>query len=306
MICIVGPTASGKTQLASALAAELDGEIISCDSRQVFRGMDIGTGKDLKDYHYKDKHIPYHLIDILPAGAKYSVFDYQKDFWEVYPQILSRGKKAILCGGTGLYTEAVTKGYSMPEVPINNLLRKKLSDKNLNELADILRQYRPLHNNTDIDTCKRAIRAIEIELYRKSHAAEWVEYPPIPSLYIGVYCERELRRQRITQRLHQRLEEGMIEEVKTLLDSGIQAEDLIFYGLEYKFITLYLIGKLDYANMVEQLNVAIHQFAKRQMTWYRSIERKGTPIAWIDGTLPLEERLKIALQIVRKANKAII
>lgn len=300
MICIVGPTATGKTQLAAALAAELDGEIISCDSRQVFRGMDIGTGKDLSDYVYHGRAIPYHLIDILPAGSKYSVFEYQKDFWKVYPEIVARGKTPILCGGTGLYTEAITKGYSMPQVPVNETLRSRLADFTLPDLAEILKKYRPVHNTTDIDSCKRAIRAIEIEVYKQDHLMEFETFSLIPSTYLGIYFEREERRKRITERLHQRLKEGLIEEVQNLLESGISADDLIFYGLEYKYITLYLLGKTDYPGMVDALNTAIHQFAKRQMTWYRSIERKGTVIEWIDGRLPLPEKIQNAKRALLK------
>lgn len=300
MICIVGPTATGKTQLAAALALKLNGEIISADSRQVFRGMDIGTGKDLSDYTCAGITIPYHLIDIRDAGEKYSVFEYQKDFWECYPEIVGRGKMPILCGGTGLYTEAVTKAYEMPQVPVNTALRERLSSLSLAELSERLAHYRSLHNTTDIDSCKRAIRAIEIEMYRTEHPLEFKKYPSIEAQYIGIFFEREERRKRITLRLHQRLKQGLVEEVESLLNKGIPPENLIFYGLEYKYITLYLTGAMDYATMVDQLNTAIHQFAKRQMTWYRSIEKKGTRIHWLDGDAPLPEKIRQAKELILK------
>lgn len=292
LITIVGPTASGKTSFACKLAYSIDTEIISGDSRQVYRGMDIGTGKDLSDYVVDGVPIKYHLIDIHDAGYKYNIYEYQHDFHEVYSDIKSRGKLPVLCGGSGLYIESVLRGYNLINVPENKQLRKSLEHKSLDELTKLLASYKSLHNTTDIDTAQRAIRAIEIEEYKKSHEAESNEYPPLNSLIVGVDISRELRRQRITARLNARLQEGMIEEVKSLLDNGIPPEDLIYYGLEYKYITQYVIGEIDYDEMFSQLEIAIHQFAKRQMTWFRGMEKRGLHIRWIDGTLPDEEKVK--------------
>ena len=293
LITILGPTASGKTTLAAHLAARLgDAEIISADSRQVYRGMDIGTGKDLADYTIDGKAIPFHLIDICEAGEKYNLFRFQQDFHAAYDDICSRRRRPILCGGTGLYIESVLKGYKMEAVPENPELRKKLKDLSLPELKKILEGYKMLHNVTDLDTPKRAIRAIEIQTYYREHGTLEREFPAIDSLIIGVSIDRELRRQRISERLRHRLEqEDMVGEVKCLLEH-VPADDLIYYGLEYKYLTLYVLGRLSYDEMVSQLEIAIHQFAKRQMTWFRGMERRGFTIHWIDGTLPVEQQVR--------------
>lgn len=290
MITILGPTASGKTTLAAHLAARLgDAEIISADSRQVYRGMDIGTGKDLADYTIDGRVIPFHLIDICEAGEKYNLFRYQQDFHAAYDDILSRHRQPILCGGTGLYIESVLKGYKMEAVPENPALREQLKDCSLQELKDILEGYKTLHNVTDLDTPKRAIRAIEIQAYYREHGTLERDFPAIDSYIVGVSIDRELRRRRISERLRRRLEqEDMVGEVRRLLER-VPAEDLIYYGLEYKYLTLYCIGQLSYDEMVKQLEIAIHQFAKRQMTWFRGMERRGFTIHWLDGTLPTEE-----------------
>ncbi len=293
LITILGPTASGKTPLAAALARETDGEIISADSRQVYRRMDIGTGKDLSDYG----EVPYHLIDICEPGTKYNLFQYQQDFYDAYRQILERDRQPILCGGTGLYIEAVLKGYHLSPVPQNPDLRVQLEDKSLEELTSMLEELKRkngsvMHNVTDVDSCQRAIRAIEIETYNLEHPMPLRELPAIQSLVIGVNIDRELRREKITRRLKARLDEGMVDEIRALLDSGIPAEDLIYYGLEYKYLTEYVIGRLSYDEMFRQLEIAIHQFAKRQMTWFRGMERRGFTIHWIDATLPMEEKVQ--------------
>ncbi len=296
MITILGPTASGKTSLAAALAYRLNSEIISADSRQVYRGMTIGTGKDLADYTINGKQIPYHLIDICDAGKKYNLFEYQRDFLTAYEDITSRGIEPILCGGTGLYIEAVLKGYRLVPVPENPTLRQQLEGKSLEELTAMLVELKQksgsvMHNKTDVDSCKRAIRAIEIETYSLHTPVEARVCPPINSLIIGVDIDREERRQKITHRLKERLDNGMVDEVRGLLDSGIPADDLIYYGLEYKFLTEYIIGKRTYNEMFAQLEIAIHQFAKRQMTWFRGMERRGFNIHWVNATLPMEEKI---------------
>lgn len=298
LITILGPTAVGKTAVAVHLAERLDTEVISGDSRQLYRGMDIGTGKDLVDYTLNNRIIPYHLIDIVDAGYKYNVFEYQHDFHQAFEDIRLRGKIPVLCGGTGMYIEAVVNGYRLQEVPPNPQLREKLELKTDEELAELLASLKSLHNTTDIDTRKRTIRAIEIEIYYQQHPQKPVEYAPIPNCYIGVTVEVEERRKRITQRLHQRLQEGMIDEVRGLMQGGISAEDLCYYGLEYKFITLYLTNQLTYNEMVDKLNVAIHQFAKRQMTWFRGMERKGAVIHWIEGLLPMDEKVERIMAIL--------
>lgn len=292
LIAILGPTASGKTSLAAALARRMDTEIISADSRQVYRRMDLGTGKDLDDYVVGGKRIPCHLIDIVEPGYKYNVFEYQRDFLAAYEDVRSRGMLPILCGGTGMYLESVLKGYRLLPVPENPELRRRLAVKSLEELTGILATYKKLHNSTDVDTVKRAIRAIEIEEYYRQHQVEERAFPDIRSLVVGVGIGREQRREKITRRLKQRLDEGMVDEVKALLASGISPEDLIYYGLEYKYLTLYAIGQLTYEEMFAQLEIAIHQFAKRQMTWFRGMERRGFTIHWIDAALPLEEKLE--------------
>ncbi len=302
MITILGPTASGKTPVAARLAAEIGGEIISADSRQVYRRMDIGTGKDLADYVVDGRQIPYHLTDIREPGTKYNLFEYQQDFFDAYEDIQSRGAVPILCGGTGLYIEAVLKGYHLSPVPQNQSLRDRLEGKPLAELAQMLAELKQqngsnMHNTTDVDSCQRAIRAIEIETYNMEHPTPRRELPPVESTIIGIDIDRELRREKITRRLKKRLDEGMVDEVKALLDEGIAADDLIYYGLEYKFVTEYLTGRTSYEEMFTRLEIAIHQFAKRQMTWFRGMERRGFHIHWIDATLPMEEKVALIMQI---------
>ena len=306
MITILGPTASGKTPLAAALALQIGGEIISADSRQVYRRMDIGTGKDLADYRHvvgdSVANIPYHLIDICEPGTKYNLFQYQQDFFDAYQNIISRGVTPILCGGTGLYIEAVLKGYQLSPVPQNPELRQRLEGKSLEELTQMLvelkaRNGSTMHNKTDVDSCQRAIRAIEIEEYNLHTPTPKRELPPIDSLIIGVDIDREARREKITRRLKARLEEGMIDEVKGLMAEGIPAEDLIYYGLEYKFVTEYITGQLTYDEMFSRLEIAIHQFAKRQMTWFRGMERRGFTIHWINALQPMEEKVAQILKM---------
>ena len=304
MITILGPTASGKTQLAAALAANIGAEIISADSRQVYRRMDIGTGKDLDDYVVNGVQVPYHLVDICEPGTKYNLFQYQQDFFDAYKDITSRGKPVVLCGGTGLYIEAVLKGYQLSPVPQNDALRERLAGKTLDELTIILedlkkKNHSNMHNRTDVDSPQRAIRAIEIEEYNLKTPVPDRYVPPIDSLVIGVNIEREERRAKITNRLKNRLENGMVEEVRRLLDEGIAPENLIYYGLEYKFVTEYVIGKRSYDEMFTQLEIAIHQFAKRQMTWFRGMERRGTDIHWIDASLPVGEKVNAILKLAQ-------
>ena len=300
LITLLGPTASGKTTLAAALAYDLESEIISADSRQLYRGMDIGTGKDLDEYVVKGRAIPYHLIDIADPGYRYNLFEYQRDFLSAYQSICAKGKLPILCGGTGLYIESVLKGYRMKPVPENPDLRKSLEGKSLNELAEILAKMKTLHNTTDIDTAKRAIRAIEIQTYYQEHPVEEREFPEIRSLTVGINIDRDLRRMKISNRLQQRLEHGMVEEIKGLLAQGLKTDDLIYYGLEYKYITLYVMGQLTYEEMFSQLEIAIHQFAKRQMTWFRGMERRGIPIHWLDATMSTEEKIENIKNILER------
>ena len=302
MITIIGPTASGKTPLAAALANKLGAEIISGDSRQVYRRMDLGTGKDLVDYTVDGHEVPYHLIDIVEPGYKYNVFEYQRDFLKAYEEITAKGKLPVLCGGTGMYVESVLKGYRLLPVPENPELRASLEGKSLEELTHILEGYKKLHNSTDVDTAKRAIRAIEIEEYYKQQPPEYREFPSLHSLIVGVNIDRELRREKITRRLKQRLDEGMVEEVRGLLAEGIHPDNLIYYGLEYKFLTQYAIGELTYEEMFLQLETAIHQFAKRQMTWFRGMERRGFTIHWLDATLPMEEKLEQIINLINTNN----
>lgn len=299
LITIIGPTASGKTAFAAALAARLDTEIISGDSRQVYRSMDIGTGKDLADYVVDGKQIPYHLIDICNPGDKYNVFEYQHDFHKAFEEIRKKGKLPILCGGTGMYIESVLRGFKLLDVPQNPALRESLKGKSLAELEQILASYKVLHNKTDIDSAQRAIRAIEIEEFYKTEAPDKREYAPINSLIIGVDIDRDLRREKISRRLRARLDEGMVDEVRAILATGVKPEDLIYYGLEYKFLTLYIIGQLTYDEMVSQLEIAIHQFAKRQMTWFRGMERRGLHIHWLDATLPTDEKINNVLALIQ-------
>lgn len=299
LITIIGPTASGKTAFAAALAARLDTEIISGDSRQVYRSMDIGTGKDLVDYVVDGKQIPYHLIDICNPGDKYNVFEYQHDFHKAFEEIRKKGKLPILCGGTGMYIESVLRGFKLLDVPQNPALRESLKGKSLAELEQILASYKVLHNKTDVDSAQRAIRAIEIEEFYKTEAPDKREYAPINSLIIGVDIDRELRREKISRRLRARLGEGMVDEVRAILATGVKPEDLIYYGLEYKFLTLYIIGQLTYDEMISQLEIAIHQFAKRQMTWFRGMERRGLHIHWLDATLPTDEKINNVLALIQ-------
>ncbi len=305
MITILGPTASGKTPLATALAYEIGGEIISADSRQVYRRMDIGTGKDLADYTVQGSvTIPYHLIDICEPGTKYNLFQYQEDFFDAYQDIRSRGAVPILCGGTGLYIEAVLKGYKLSPVPQNPELRQRLEGKTLAELTQMLADLKSrtgsvMHNTTDVDSCQRAIRAIEIETYNLENPVPRRELPPVDSLIIGVDIDREARRAKITRRLKARLEEGMIDEVRGLLAEGIPAEDLIYYGLEYKFVTEYVTGQTTYDEMFTRLEIAIHQFAKRQLTWFRGMERRGFTIHWINALQPMEDKVAQIMNLYR-------
>lgn len=292
LITLLGPTACGKTTLAVALAHRLGTGVISADSRQVYRRMDLGTGKDMADYTLADgQTVPSYLIDIAEPGYKYNVYEFQRDFLQVYETLRARGETPVLCGGTGMYIEAVLRGFRLVSVPVNEPLRHELEGKTLDELAEILKRYKTLHNTSDVDTVKRAVRGIEIEEYYATHPAEEGEFPKINSLVIGLDVERDVRRERISRRLRQRLDEGMVDEVRRLLDEGIPAEDLIYYGLEYKYLTQYVTGVLTYDEMVSQLEIAIHQFAKRQMTWFRGMERRGIPIQWIDSSLSTEEKV---------------
>ena len=305
MITILGPTASGKTTLAAHLAAKTGAEIISADSRQVYRGMDIGTGKDLADYVVDGKKIPYHLIDICEPGTKYNLFRYQEDFLNAYEGIRNRGVKPILCGGTGLYIEAVLKGYSLSPVPQNAELRERLAGKSLEELTAMLVELKKktgstMHNRSDVDTAQRAIRAIEREEHNLNNPMPERECPPIDSLIIGVDIDRDERRRKITNRLKARLEDGLVEEIQGLLRRGIPAEDLIYYGLEYKFVTEYVTGKLTYDEMFRQLEIAIHQFAKRQMTWFRGMERRGFHIHWLDASKPIDDKVMAIMELTDK------
>lgn len=310
MITILGPTASGKTSLAAALACSLhqsgrEAEIISADSRQVYRGMDIGTGKDLDDYEVGGYRVPYHLIDIREPGTKYNLFEYQQDFLNAYRDITSRGAFPILCGGTGLYIESVLKGYQLSPVPQNQELRDRLEGKSLDELTHMLKKLKSktgsnMHNQTDVDTAQRAIRAIEIETYNLEHPLPRRAFPSIDSLVVGVNIDREERRRKITNRLKARLKSGMVEEIQGLLRRGIPAEDLIYYGLEYKYVTEFAIGQTTYDEMFQRLEIAIHQFAKRQMTWFRGMERRGFIIHWIDAMLPMAEKVEAIMDLERR------
>ena len=298
LITITGPTASGKTPFAVELANKTNGEIISGDSRQVYQQMDIGTGKDLNEYTIGDKTIQHHLIVIKKPGEKYTLYDFQNDFHVAYKDILSRNKTPILCGGSGLYIESVLKGYELKEVPKNQKLRDSLQDKTLDELTTILSEYKTLHNTTDVDNKKRAIRAIEIAVFQEAQKTTTQSYEAVDSLIIGVSIDRESRRHKISSRLKARIDEGMIDEVKNILSVGVPPEDLIYYGLEYKFVTLHVTGQISYQEMYNKLEIAIHQFAKRQMTWFRGMERRGLKINWIDALLPMEEKVDRAMQLV--------
>lgn len=302
MLTILGPTASGKTAVAARLAAETGGEIIGGDSRQVYRRMDIGTGKDLADYVVGDRQVPYHLIDIAEPGTRYNLFQYQHDFLQAYQGIVSRGAKPILCGGTGLYIESVLKGYKLAPVPEDKELRARLEGKTLAELTEMLRELKrqngsTMHNTTDVDTAKRAIRAIEIETFNGEHPMEAATIPPIDHIIIGMDIDREERRRKISERLRARLEGGMVEEIRGLISSGVKPEDLMYYGLEYRYVTEYVVGQTTYEEMFARLEIAIHQFAKRQMTWFRGMERRGFTIHWIDAALPMDEKTERIKQI---------
>lgn len=299
MAVILGPTASGKTEVAVDLAVSLGGEVISADSRQVYRGMDLGTGKDLNEYNTAKGNVPFHLIDIAEAGYQYNVFQYQKDFLKVFNDLKERNVFPVMCGGSGMYLEAVLKGYRLIQVPVNEKRREELREMSLDELAELLAAYKKINNTSDIENKKRAVRAIEIEEYRIANPEIELSFPAINSLIVGIHVDRETRRQRITTRLNQRLENGMADEVKGLLEQGLKPEELIYYGLEYKYLTLYVIGKLTYEEMKDQLNIAIHQFAKRQMTWFRKMEREGFTINWIDGSMPLKEKTGKILSLLR-------
>lgn len=296
MITILGATASGKTALAANVAYRMNGEVISADSRQVYRNMDIGTGKDYGDYIIEGREVPCHLVDICNAGEKYSVYRYQKDFLTVYNEISGRNKLPVLCGGTGMYIESVLKGYRLLKVPVNKDLRDNLERKTMDEMKDILEGYGDLHNITDISQRKRLIRAIEIAKYYSDHNIEEEEFPEINSLVAGLKFDRNSRRKRITERLKDRLKGGMIEEVKSLLESGVSEETLIYYGLEYKFITRHIQGELSYDEMFSQLETSIHRFAKRQMTWFRRMEKNGIEIKWLDGYLPIEKKIEKVME----------
>jgi tRNA dimethylallyltransferase len=298
LVVITGPTASGKTRLASLLAHKIDGEIISADSRQVYEQMDLGTGKDYSDYIVDDKQIPCHLMDIRKPGYKYNVYEYQNDFFKTYENIRSRDKFPIMCGGTGLYIQAVLEQFKMVHVSPNPTLREELKDKSLKELTHILSSFKKLHNTTDTDTVKRTVRSIEIETYYLNHPEVKIELPKINPVIIGVSIDRELRRKKITTRLEERLKQGMIEEVENLIQNGVSPESLIYYGLEYKYLTLYVTGKISYNEMFEKLNISIHQFAKRQMTWFRGMERKGHKIHWVDAKNNKNDNIKTIMNLI--------
>lgn len=300
LITILGPTAGGKTSLAAHLASNLNSEIISADSRQVYRGMDLGTGKDINDYTINGKTIKYHLIDIIDAGKKYNVFQFQKDFFKVFDEITKKNILPIMCGGTGLYLDAIVNNYELLEVPPNFELREQLKNKSLDELKNMLIELKKLHNVSDFDTKKRAIRAIEIEVYKKNNVEQKSNFTKINSIIFGVKFDRAIQKKRITDRLKNRLENGMIDEVNTLLKNGVSPDKLIYYGLEYKYITLFILNKLNYNKLFEKLNIAIHQFSKRQMTWFRRMEKKGVEINWIEGETPLSKKLETIYDALNK------
>lgn len=303
LITILGPTASGKTSLAAALAYRIGAEIISGDSRQVYECMDLGTGKDLEDYEINGHHIPYHLINIRKPGYKYNLFEYQEDFRKAYSQLQERKVNTILCGGTGLYIESVLKGYKLLPVPENHVLRERLEGKSLEELTEILSSYKSLHNTTDVDTAKRAIRAIEIEEYYRDNNITERYMPETDSVIFGVDIDRDLRRNKITARLKDRFDRGMVKEVEDIINSGVAPEDLIYYGLEYKYITQYILGEYTFDQMFKALETAIHQFAKRQMTWFRGMERRGFHINWIDYDQPMDDKVDIIINTLNLKSK---
>jgi len=300
IIVITGPTATGKTRLAALVADRLGGEVISADSRQVYRGMDIGTGKDLSEYVVDGRRVPLHMVDIVDAGYRYNVCEYQRDFLKVFEEMTARGAFPVVCGGSGMYVDSIVSGYRLVQVPVNQPLRAMLAGRSLEELTEILSQYKNLHNKTDVDTVKRAVRAIEIADWYVHHPVDETPFPVKNPLVTAVFVDRETRRQRISARLRSRLNNGMIEEVQRLLAEGIHPDDLIYYGLEYKYITLYLMNRLSYDEMVQKLEVEIHRFAKRQMTWFRGMERRGIAINWIDGSMSDEEKVKGILYKLRR------
>jgi tRNA dimethylallyltransferase len=300
LLVVVGPTASGKTSLAVAIANETGGEIVSADSRQVYRSMNLGTGKDYDDYIIDGQKIPCHLIDIADPGYKYNVFEYQRDFISIYNRLKEQKVFPVVCGGSGMYADSIISGYKMAEVLPDSGLRQELEKKSINELRAILSIYKNHHNTTDIDTKKRVIRAIEIEHFSRNSRKQTDGFPKIKSLVVGVLTDRDSRRKKITTRLNQRLQNGMVDEVKQLIENGIDTETLIYYGLEYKYITLFLTGKLTYEKMVKDLEIAIHQFAKRQMTWFRGMERRGTKIHWIDSELTVQEKVERVMELLRE------
>jgi len=301
LLVVTGPTASGKTSLAAMIAFRIGGEIISADSRQVYRGMNLGTGKDYDDYIVNGTRIPYHLIDIADPGYKYNVFEYQRDFNKVYSDLKKRKVFPVVCGGSGMYADSIITGYKMFEVPPDSGLRIELEKKSMEELKGILLTFKNLHNITDLDSKKRIIRAIEIEHSSKNKTKPVSRFPEVKALLVGINFDRDKRRKRITERLKVRLDSGMVEEVKTLIDSGINTETLIYYGLEYKYITLYLTGKVSYEEMIRDLEISIHQFSKRQMTWFRGMERKGIKIHWLDGELSIEEKVEKVMGLLKNS-----
>jgi tRNA dimethylallyltransferase len=298
ILVITGPTATGKTRLAALVSDRLGGEVISADSRQVYRGMDIGTGKDLSDYNVDGCRVPVHMVDIVDAGYRYNVYEYQRDFLKIFGEMTARGAFPVVCGGSGMYVDSIVSGYRLIQVPVNGQLRAMLAGRSLEELTGILAQYKSLHNKTDVDTVKRAVRAIEIADYYAHHPVDESPFPVRSPLVTAVFFDRETRRQRISARLRSRLEGGMIEEVQRLLAAGVHPDDLLYYGLEYKYVTLYLLNRLNYDEMVQKLEVEIHRFAKRQMTWFRGMERRGIAIRWIDGQLPEEEKAELIISMI--------
>jgi len=301
LIVILGPTASGKTAVAAHVAYHLHSAVISADSRQVYKGMDIGSGKDREEYFVNGVPVPCYLIDLHEPGYKYNVFEYQQDFYKVFASLRAQGQLPVLCGGSGLYIEAVLKGYPMPAVPPDPSLRAELEKKTDEELVSLLASMKKLHNRTDTSTRKRLIRAIEIETYLRQHPDALPQYPEIVPFVVGISYPREIQRERITQRLHQRLEKGLVEEVEALLQKGVSVSDLMYYGLEYKWVVQYLVGMVSYEEMVSRLNTAIHQFAKRQMTWFRKMQREGFDIHWIEGELPFEEKVRKIISFIQPA-----
>lgn len=299
IVVITGPTATGKTRLAALVADRMGGEVISADSRQVYRGMDIGTGKDFSDYVVDGRSIAVHMVDIVDAGYRYNVYEYQRDFLKVFEDMSARGCLPVVCGGSGMYVDSIVSGYRMIQVPVNGQLRAMLAGRSLEELTEILSQYKSLHNKTDVDTVKRAVRAIEIADYYAHHPVDESPFPVKNPLVTALFFDRETRRQRISTRLRSRLEGGMIEEVQRLLAAGVHPDDLIYYGLEYKYVTLHLMDQLSFEEMAQKLEVEIHRFAKRQMTWFRGMERRGITINWIDGHMPEEEKVELIISMVR-------